>query len=284
MLQTSNPDLDTDLGTDAQITYPVDVAGRYYLEIRGVGRGDPLGDGYTDYASIGQYYISGTVPEDVTATKPPVAPDDLMAALVDDVNIELSWSDPILTAETNEAGYRVLRSENGGDYALRASLPRDSEFYSDNNLANGTYEYMLELYNGKGEVRTTATPAISVTAPVVAVATSEISMTGSVQSGSYLDTQASAGSEQIREQHQGGKPSRRVSELDHRWTIPGVVPSATVELYLRASAPSNGAQRTDPLTEEIYELADAGRTPVEIAQHLAEQVGKVELILALRPG
>ena len=51
-----------------------------------------------------------------------------------------------------------------------------------------------------------------------------------------------------------------------------------------APAPSNGAQRTDPLTEEIYELADAGRTSVEIAQHLDEQVGKVELILALRAG
>ncbi len=49
-----------------------------------------------------------------------------------------------------------------------------------------------------------------------------------------------------------------------------------------APAPSNGEQRVDPLTEEIYELADAGRTSVEIAQHLDEQVGKVELILALR--
>ena len=39
----------------------------------------------------------------------------------------------------------------------------------------------------------------------------------------------------------------------------------------------------DPLAEQIYELADAGRTPVEIAQDLDEQVGKVELILALRP-
>ena len=52
------------------------VAGRYYLEISGVGRGDPLGDGYTDYASIGQYYISGTVPPDVTSTAAPTAPAD----------------------------------------------------------------------------------------------------------------------------------------------------------------------------------------------------------------
>ncbi|GEM_PF-1251026 len=38
----------------------------------------------------------------------------------------------------------------------------------------------------------------------------------------------------------------------------------------------------DPLTANVYELADRGRSPVEIARYLDEQVGKVELILALR--
>ena len=38
----------------------------------------------------------------------------------------------------------------------------------------------------------------------------------------------------------------------------------------------------DPLTKSVYELADAGTDPVEIAKKLNEQVGKVELILALR--
>ncbi len=36
--------------------------GVYYIEIDGVGLGDPLGDGYTDYGSLGQYFISGQVP------------------------------------------------------------------------------------------------------------------------------------------------------------------------------------------------------------------------------
>lgn len=40
----------------------------------------------------------------------------------------------------------------------------------------------------------------------------------------------------------------------------------------------------DPLMRQIYELADEGATPVEIARKLDEQVGKVELILALRAG
>ncbi len=39
---------------------------------------------------------------------------------------------------------------------------------------------------------------------------------------------------------------------------------------------------SDPLARAVYEHADAGLTSIEIAQELDEQVGKVELILALR--
>lgn len=38
----------------------------------------------------------------------------------------------------------------------------------------------------------------------------------------------------------------------------------------------------DPLTQSVYELADTGYQPLQIAQELDEQVGKVELILSLR--
>lgn len=36
-------------------------AGNYYLRIDGVGKGDPLGTGYSDYGSLGQYSISGSI-------------------------------------------------------------------------------------------------------------------------------------------------------------------------------------------------------------------------------
>jgi hypothetical protein len=39
----------------------------------------------------------------------------------------------------------------------------------------------------------------------------------------------------------------------------------------------------DPLNRRIYELADDGLPPVEIARQLNQQTGKVELVLALRP-
>ncbi|MEM9414024.1 MAG: hypothetical protein AAGA29_00925 [Planctomycetota bacterium] len=46
--------------------------------------------------------------------------------------------------------------------------------------------------------------------------------------------------------------------------------------------PPADAPFTDPLMGRVYALADAGKGPQAIAQELQEQVGKVELILALR--
>lgn len=48
--------------------------------------------------------------------------------------------------------------------------------------------------------------------------------------------------------------------------------------------PASDGEQPDPLTRKVYALADAGRTPLQIAQALDEQPGKVELILALRRG
>ena len=48
--------------------------------------------------------------------------------------------------------------------------------------------------------------------------------------------------------------------------------------------PQAGPDQTDPLTQQIYQLADQGKGPAAIAQELDEHVGKIELILALRSG
>jgi Ca2+-binding RTX toxin-like protein len=52
LIASSNP---PDL-LSASITISV-AAGTYYLAIDGVGKGDPLSTGYTDYGSLGQYFI-----------------------------------------------------------------------------------------------------------------------------------------------------------------------------------------------------------------------------------
>jgi hypothetical protein len=48
------------------------------------------------------------------------------------------------------------------------------------------------------------------------------------------------------------------------------------------SQPPDDDEPADPLAISIYELADQGLSPEQIARKLGEHAGKVELILALR--
>lgn len=78
-----------------------------------------------------------------------------------------------------------------------------------------------------------------------------------------------------------------IGEADQRIAALGVsaepvTQPAAQHATAAAPAPSNGEHQADELTRAVYEQADAGRTALEIAQQLDEQVGKVELILALR--
>ena len=47
-------------------------AGTYYLRVDGTGKGDPS-TGYSDYGSLGEYFITGTVPATDATNMPPVA-------------------------------------------------------------------------------------------------------------------------------------------------------------------------------------------------------------------
>jgi hypothetical protein len=57
VIASANPDTLTDASVSATV-----ASGTYYLRVSGVGRGDVLADGYSNYASIGQYTISGNAP------------------------------------------------------------------------------------------------------------------------------------------------------------------------------------------------------------------------------
>jgi len=56
----------------ASISATVPGSGTYYLIIEGVGAGNPAGSGYSDYGSLGQYTVSGTVPAFVAEDPPEV--------------------------------------------------------------------------------------------------------------------------------------------------------------------------------------------------------------------
>jgi type VI protein secretion system component VasK len=78
-----------------------------------------------------------------------------------------------------------------------------------------------------------------------------------------------------------------IGQADERIAVMSAAPRADIHRATDAPAepqpPASPAPRErDPLTRAVYELADQGRTPLEIAQELDEQVGKIELIIALR--
>ena len=45
----------------ASLMFAAPSDGTYYLSIDGIGMGDPQGTGYSDYGSVGQYTVSGTI-------------------------------------------------------------------------------------------------------------------------------------------------------------------------------------------------------------------------------
>lgn len=74
---------------------------------------------------------------------------------------------------------------------------------------------------------------------------------------------------------------RVIGELDRRTGAAAQRPAST-RLPSAFDPPREERTDTDPAVRKIYRLADEGRQPLEIASMLEEQVGKVELVLALR--
>ena len=125
-----------------------------------------LGVGVTSYNDIGlspdtaYYYVvrainlGGSSPYSTEAgvmTLPvaPGAPSDLVATIVSQTQIDLSWTDNA----TNEDSVIVARSETaGGPYTDLATLAADATSYSDTNLtANTTYYYVVRASNIGGD-------------------------------------------------------------------------------------------------------------------------------------
>ena len=215
------------------------AAGRYVLSIEGVGFGS-ITDGYSDYASIGEYYINGTVPEDITYTAAPSAPIDVVATLEnDEKSITLTWTDIESTIETNEVGYNIYRKTNDLAPELVANLVKDSITFTDSNLENGVYSYYLEVFNSVGSNYSNLTEPIEVAAAIISHVNSETTIKGLVTSGSYVDTTNITTSETLTEAHQGGRPNKRVSELEHIWTINSIEAGSVVTLTIDAEVPAN---------------------------------------------
>jgi hypothetical protein len=93
-------------GLGAAISFSVPSDGTYYARVDGVGAGNPLTTGYSDYASLGPYSITGTVSVDVTAPLAPVI--DSTSAPTNDSTPQVSGSGETGAQVTLVAGSSIF--------------------------------------------------------------------------------------------------------------------------------------------------------------------------------
>lgn len=109
VVATSNPDLN--INATFSTTLP---AGEYLLRIRGTGRGDPLGNGYTNYGSLGSYLISGSVVGGIKPERFTVAENSAAGTAVGTVLPRNNHEGAALT-------YAIASGNGSGTFAINPS-------------------------------------------------------------------------------------------------------------------------------------------------------------------
>ena len=239
LVASSEPVTDTGASIAATVG-----AGTYHLVITGVGNAVTP---YSDYDSLGQYFINGTITTGAADLTAPT-PDPMSWA---SVPAPTSASTIAMTATTavdaiSSVQYR-FNCVSGG---CVTSAWQSSPSYVASGLAASTqYGFTVQARDASGN--TTAASAVANattdTPPppppfVDYVATSDTPVAGSVNGG-FSNTATDNGVVQsITEVDSGGKPSSRYSTLEHRWNFNV---SAGVGTTVFANAYSSGSSDGD---------------------------------------
>jgi hypothetical protein len=161
VLATSNPAEEL----AATATFTLAAPQTVFLRVDGKGKGDPAGTGYSDYASLGLYYLSGFGNQQL----PPSAPIGVSTRRISGSQIVVSW-----TPNPSAASYQVFR-----DGVLLATVT-GTEFLDEAAQPSTSYDYTVTAANNFGP-SPASTPA-TVTTP----AFDEFIMDGQPDFAGYL--------------------------------------------------------------------------------------------------
>lgn len=157
LIATSNP-----TGLSAGFNGLSLAAGTYYLVIDGVGFGSPTDSlspsGYTDYGSLGQYYVTGTLVDVGGPLAVGTAPDIQFTSTADYlISVEYTDRDGVDVSTLDSSDIRVIGPNGYTDAAAlveivdQSNLNRVTATYSISapngvwdSSANGTYTILLE--------------------------------------------------------------------------------------------------------------------------------------------
>jgi len=254
LVASSDPTNDTQATVAATL-----AAGTYHLLVIGI---DNPTVPYSDYNSMGQYFIEGTMGvanPDTNAPTPNPMTWASVPTTVDHTSITMTAT--TATDDLTTVQYRFTCVSGGAGCVTSAW--QTSPTYTATGLAASTnYVYTVSARDLAANT-TGASPQAGATtlAPpppppfVDYLATSDGVVSGSV-SGTYANTHTDNGSQQsITEVDSGGQPAKRYSQLEHRWTF--TLGGAGVSTTIVANAWSSGSGDGDTFNVQ-YSLNGGG--------------------------
>jgi chitodextrinase len=126
----------------ASLSFTVQTAGKYYVSVRGTGRGDPFTTGYTDYGSVGTYTLVATAALPSTGNQVPNALIATSSNLTGNVPLTINLSGASSTDDGGIASYQW----NFGDGTVASGVSTSKTY----NTA-GNYNIILTVTDNAGQ-------------------------------------------------------------------------------------------------------------------------------------
>ncbi|MFN6943946.1 MAG: Ig-like domain-containing protein [Cytophagaceae bacterium] len=185
LVTTINP-----AGVSAAVWNASITPGTYFVHVTGTGEGNPLTNGYTDYASLGEYRISGTIPNQGVVNQPPVVSltsptHNSSFTAPANITITASASDP-------DGSVTLVEFFNGNTkIGERTASPWTINW---TGIAAGTYTLTARATDNDGATTTSSPVTVNVDAPVCSVP-SNLNATNITSSSATLNWNAVSGAQ-----------------------------------------------------------------------------------------
>jgi hypothetical protein len=232
----------------APITFFAPTGGVYYLELKGIGNGDGITSGYTDYGSIGIYSFVASWQEFIQ--KPVAAITSDRTGGVFPVTVAFDGG-----TSSDPDGVVVGYSWNFGDPASAGDNTSTLRNPSHTYAAPGTYTASLVVTDNQGNVSAAATQVITVSGTALANSVHVGSMTGSWVRMTNVEVAATA---TIRAVNQYGQPLRSIAVyVTVTGSVSGKAAAKTdangyVTIQMRKQRMTNPSTYTFTVTRLVY--------------------------------
>lgn len=177
-------------GVSAAVWNTTVASGTYYIHVSGTGEGNPQTNGYSDYGSLGEYSISGTIPVSGTGNQLP-------AVSITSPSNNASFTAPAsvtITASASDPDGSVTRVEFFNGSTKLGESTSSPWTFSWTNVSAGSYTLTARATDNQGATATSSAITVNVTSPVCNVPTG-LAASNITSTSATLNWQAASGAQ-----------------------------------------------------------------------------------------